>query len=307
VDLTLTTPRNDRSRAYSLKSGRSTRQMRRRWSGRDEQRTVVKRNSYAPFGETFAPTVIDGTGYTGHVMDQATGLTYMQQRYYDPQIGRFLSTDPMPADPDSGANFSSYWYANNNPYRFTDPDGRAAATDEPEVKPDSEVRPEPCDIECKRRKQAEREKHNSEVWGTISTFASQTAAENPAPQWLVDGAMGWASGAIAGASLGLADASNLGLFDIGYANSESTAFKVTETLGNVNGSFVLPLAGARGLAWTSKFQQFRRLNQNPYLRFGLGKPSGPNGFIPHVPMMRIGPSPGNRSTAWLAWLTHWRL
>jgi RHS repeat-associated protein len=70
--------------------------------------------------------VIDGTGYTGHVMDQATGLTYMQQRYYDPQIGRFLSTDPMPTDPNSGANFNRYSYANNNPYGFTDPDGRTA-------------------------------------------------------------------------------------------------------------------------------------------------------------------------------------
>ena len=86
----------------------------------DEQRTVVKRNSYAPFGEVFAPTVIDGTGYTGHVMDQVTGLTYMQARYYDPQIGRFLSTDP------AAAGFNLYNYANNNPYHFTDPDGRMA-------------------------------------------------------------------------------------------------------------------------------------------------------------------------------------
>jgi len=126
VELTLTAPRNDRSRAYPPDSGQSIGPRGRRRSGRDEQRTVVKRNSYAPFGETFAPTVIDGTGYTGHVMDQATGLTYMQQRYYDPQIGRFLSTDPIPSDPTSGANFNSYWYANNNPYRFTDPDGRQA-------------------------------------------------------------------------------------------------------------------------------------------------------------------------------------
>lgn len=124
MELKLTDSRNDRSRAHSLHSGRSIGPRRRRWSGRDEQRTVVKRNSYAPFGETFAPTVIDGTGYTGHVTDQATGLTYMQARYYDPQIGRFLSTDPVPTNANTGSNFNSYWYANNNPYRFTDPDGR---------------------------------------------------------------------------------------------------------------------------------------------------------------------------------------
>lgn len=46
------------------------------------------------------------------------------QRYYDPLIGRFLSVDPVAANSGTGANFNRYWYANNNPYRFTDPDGR---------------------------------------------------------------------------------------------------------------------------------------------------------------------------------------
>jgi RHS repeat-associated protein len=40
------------------------------------------------------------------------------QRYYDPQIGRFLSRDP------ANSTFSLYAYGNNNPYRFVDPDGR---------------------------------------------------------------------------------------------------------------------------------------------------------------------------------------
>lgn len=36
-------------------------------------------------------------------------------------------TDPVAPDPNTGANFNRYAYANNNPYRFTDPDGREAA------------------------------------------------------------------------------------------------------------------------------------------------------------------------------------
>jgi RHS repeat-associated protein len=83
---------------------------------------IVKRNSYAPYGEAYGSN-IDGTGYTGHVMDQVTGLTYMQQRYYDPAIGRSLSIDPVAAR-ERGDNFNRYAYANNNPYKFTDPDGR---------------------------------------------------------------------------------------------------------------------------------------------------------------------------------------
>lgn len=39
---------------------------------------------------------------------------------------RFLSVDPVQASPVTEANFNRYWYANNNPYRFYDPDGRVA-------------------------------------------------------------------------------------------------------------------------------------------------------------------------------------
>lgn len=90
---------------------------------------VVARHSYAPFGEAFAGAS-DGTGYTGHVMDQGTGLTYMQQRYYDPQIGRFLSADPVASNIRSGLNFNRYNYAANNPYMYTDPDGRQPCSNE---------------------------------------------------------------------------------------------------------------------------------------------------------------------------------
>lgn len=89
----------------------------------DVNRAVVVRNSYEPYGGAWNST-IDGTGYTGHVMDQATGLTYMQQRYYDPMVGRFLSVDPMASDQNNAWNFNRYNYAANNPYKFTDPDGR---------------------------------------------------------------------------------------------------------------------------------------------------------------------------------------
>jgi len=37
---------------------------------------------------------------------------------------RFLSPDPVDVSASDGANFNRYWYANNNPYRYRDPDGR---------------------------------------------------------------------------------------------------------------------------------------------------------------------------------------
>lgn len=89
----------------------------------DAAGTVIERNEYEPYGNDLTGAK-DGPGYTGHVSDAATGLSYMQQRYYDPSIGRFLSVDPVTADGNPGGNFNRYWYANNNPYKFTDPDGR---------------------------------------------------------------------------------------------------------------------------------------------------------------------------------------
>lgn len=63
-------------------------------------------------------------GTTVYVNDADTGLTYMQQRYYDPVAGRLLSEDPVLTGANTGASFNRYVYANNNPYKYIDPDGR---------------------------------------------------------------------------------------------------------------------------------------------------------------------------------------
>lgn len=93
----------------------------------DANRNVIERREYEPYGAQLAPAAQDGPGYTGHVQDAATGLVYMQQRYYDPQVGRFLSVDPVTAYEQPITNFNRYVYALNNPYKFTDPDGRQVA------------------------------------------------------------------------------------------------------------------------------------------------------------------------------------
>jgi len=89
----------------------------------DSNGTVISRTRYEPYGYVASgdqPTI----GFTGHVNDVDTGLTYMQQRYYDPVAGRFLSIDPVITDVKTGGSFNRYAYANNNPYRYIDPDGR---------------------------------------------------------------------------------------------------------------------------------------------------------------------------------------
>ena len=63
-------------------------------------------------------------GYAGHVRDGGSDLIYMQQRHYDPVLGRFLSNDPVGFRASNPMMFNRYAYANNNPYGFVDPDGR---------------------------------------------------------------------------------------------------------------------------------------------------------------------------------------
>ena len=70
-----------------------------------------------------AAAMEDKPGYTGHVEDKDLSLTYMQQRYYDPVIGRFYSNDPVGFTASNPMSFNRYLYVNNNPYKYTDPDG----------------------------------------------------------------------------------------------------------------------------------------------------------------------------------------
>ncbi|TGY33878.1 hypothetical protein E5352_10900 [Stenotrophomonas maltophilia] len=90
----------------------------------DANGVVIERTVYEPYGAVVGGQPKDGPGYTGHVSDSATGLSYMQQRYMDPEIGGFLSVDPVTADADPSVQFNRFRYANSNPYRFKDPNGR---------------------------------------------------------------------------------------------------------------------------------------------------------------------------------------
>jgi RHS repeat-associated protein len=92
----------------------------------DANGNITATYDYAPYGSQALGTPANGPGYTGHVNDPDTGLVYMQQRYYDPATGRFLSVDPVTPSPGNTFNFNRYDYTSNNPINHTDPDGRCA-------------------------------------------------------------------------------------------------------------------------------------------------------------------------------------
>lgn len=93
----------------------------------NDSKAVVSRTRYEPYGATAAGTS-PSIGFTGHVNAADIGLVYMQQRYYDPMAARLLSVDPVLTSTSNGSSFNRYIYANNNPYRYIDPDGRESAS-----------------------------------------------------------------------------------------------------------------------------------------------------------------------------------
>lgn len=64
-----------------------------------------------------------GAGFTSQHHDDDIALIDMQGRLYDSALGRFLSADPLVANPLSGQSWNAYGYVGNNPVNFTDPSG----------------------------------------------------------------------------------------------------------------------------------------------------------------------------------------
>lgn len=89
----------------------------------DKHGNVVQRYDYDSFGnlEQQGEGIEQPFTYTAREFDQETGLYYYRARYYDPQVGRFVSKDPIGFE---GGDNNLYGYVLNNPVNWTDPYGK---------------------------------------------------------------------------------------------------------------------------------------------------------------------------------------
>ncbi len=87
----------------------------------DESGTVTWTNAYYPFGEMIVGSG-DVHGFTGKELDE-TGLNYFCLRYYDTQIGRFITLDPFGGYIELPQTQNRYAYCINNPLKYIDPLG----------------------------------------------------------------------------------------------------------------------------------------------------------------------------------------
>ena len=63
--------------------------------------------------------------YRGYYYDTETGFYYLQSRYYDPVVSRFINADKYASTGDGLLGYNMFAYCSNNPVNYSDPSGEA--------------------------------------------------------------------------------------------------------------------------------------------------------------------------------------
>ena len=94
----------------------------------DGSRNVVASYSYDPWGKLLSSSGtlanVNPLRYRGYYYDSETGFYYLQSRYYDPEIGRFINADSYASTDATGLlSTNMFAYCENNPVMRVDPTG----------------------------------------------------------------------------------------------------------------------------------------------------------------------------------------
>ncbi|ESX54920.1 hypothetical protein X758_20465 [Mesorhizobium sp. LSHC416B00] len=97
----------------------------------DASGNIAEATNYATYGERLNTGFQTQKGYIGERFDPETGLLYLNARYMDPAMGRFISPDDWdPTLPGVGTN--RYAYAQNDPINKSDPNGHQLIVSTPD-------------------------------------------------------------------------------------------------------------------------------------------------------------------------------
>jgi RHS repeat-associated protein len=93
----------------------------------DASGNVVAEYQYDAWGNILSKTGAMASAnpyrYAGYYYDEETGLYYLMARYYDANIGRFITRDTFHGFEDDPHSLNLYAYTKNNPVMYVDPDG----------------------------------------------------------------------------------------------------------------------------------------------------------------------------------------
>ena len=85
--------------------------------------TAVETHYYNASGEETDKAVNNPYRYAGYVFDSTTDLYYLNARYYDSKIARFMSEDTYTGEMNDPLSLNLYTYCANNPVMYIDPTG----------------------------------------------------------------------------------------------------------------------------------------------------------------------------------------
>ena len=89
--------------------------------------TVMASYDYDPYGKVISATGtlanVNPLRYRGYVYDQETGFYYLQSRYYDPAIGRFINADGLMSTTQKVLGHNMFAYGYNSSVNCVDPTG----------------------------------------------------------------------------------------------------------------------------------------------------------------------------------------
>ena len=83
----------------------------------DEQGAVAEDCKYLNYGEleSCTGTAYSPIHYAGYERDSETGLDHMWFRYYNPRLGRFMTTDPLSGSAGDPQSLNKFGYVLGNP------------------------------------------------------------------------------------------------------------------------------------------------------------------------------------------------
>ena len=99
----------------------------------NSSRSVVASYTYDPWGKIISSSGtladINPLRYRGYYYDSETGFYYLQSRYYDPEIGRFINADSYASTDATGLlSTNMFAYCENDPVNRSDPSGELFGT-----------------------------------------------------------------------------------------------------------------------------------------------------------------------------------
>lgn len=101
----------------------------------DDNEDIVATFTYDAYGNLRAETGTTTNRYlfTGEQFDALLGAYYLRARYYNPEIGRFMTMDTFPGQQRNPLTLNRYLYTNANPVNFVDPSGNVVTLQEEQV------------------------------------------------------------------------------------------------------------------------------------------------------------------------------